>query len=159
MIHNTQSAQMSLKQDGRNIYAIMKIMCLPGYHHIYIYIYVYIYICMYVYLYIYIHIYTHICNHENIVLPGYHHTALRQLMHFGTWGKIHHAGKCMGCHKVIVVITRQEDTLLSWLHIYYAHVASVSFVYSVCHGSYLHIRVFPTRGIGESPRKRKIKHS
>ena len=33
MIHNTKSAQISQKQDGRNIYAIMKTMCPPGYHH------------------------------------------------------------------------------------------------------------------------------
>ena len=29
----TQSAQISQKQDGRNIYVIMKTMCPPGYHH------------------------------------------------------------------------------------------------------------------------------
>ena len=33
MIHDTQSAQISQKQDGRNIYAIMKTMCPPSYHH------------------------------------------------------------------------------------------------------------------------------
>ena len=33
MIHDTQSAQISRKQDERNIYAIMKTVCLPGYHH------------------------------------------------------------------------------------------------------------------------------
>ena len=33
MIHDTQSAQTSQKQDGRNIYAIMKTMYPPGYHH------------------------------------------------------------------------------------------------------------------------------
>ena len=34
MIHDTQSAQILQKQDyGRNIYAIMKTMCSPGYHH------------------------------------------------------------------------------------------------------------------------------
>ena len=33
MIHDTQSAQISHKQDERNIYVIMKIMCPPGYHH------------------------------------------------------------------------------------------------------------------------------
>ena len=37
MIHDTQSAQISQKQDERNIYiyiyAIMKTMCPPGYHH------------------------------------------------------------------------------------------------------------------------------
>ena len=33
MIHDTQSVQISQKQDGRNIYVIMKTMCPPGYHH------------------------------------------------------------------------------------------------------------------------------
>ena len=59
MIHDTQSAQISQKQDGHNIYVIMKTMCPPGYHHngfvathalghmmygLYIYVYIYIYI-------------------------------------------------------------------------------------------------------------------
>ena len=33
MIYDTQSAQISQKQDERNIYAIMKTMWPPGYHH------------------------------------------------------------------------------------------------------------------------------
>ena len=33
MIHDTQSAQISQKQDERNIYIIMKTMYPPGYHH------------------------------------------------------------------------------------------------------------------------------
>ena len=33
MIHDTQSAQISQKQDERNIYVIMKTMFPPGYHH------------------------------------------------------------------------------------------------------------------------------
>ena len=33
MIHDTQSAQISQKQDERNIRVIMKTMCPPGYHH------------------------------------------------------------------------------------------------------------------------------
>ena len=33
MIHDTQSAQISQKQDGRKIYVIMKTMSPPGYHH------------------------------------------------------------------------------------------------------------------------------
>ena len=33
MIHDTQSAQISQKQDERNIHAIMKTMCPPSYHH------------------------------------------------------------------------------------------------------------------------------
>ena len=32
VIHDTQSAQISRKQDERNIYEIMKGMCPPGYH-------------------------------------------------------------------------------------------------------------------------------
>ena len=33
MILNTQSAQISQEQDGRNIYTIMKTMCPPSYYH------------------------------------------------------------------------------------------------------------------------------
>ena len=33
MIRDTQSAQISQKQDGRNIYAIKKTMCPLRYHH------------------------------------------------------------------------------------------------------------------------------
>ena len=32
-IHNTQSAQISQKQDGHNIHVIIKTMHPPGYHH------------------------------------------------------------------------------------------------------------------------------
>ena len=33
MIHNIKSAEISQKQDGHYIYAIMKTMCPPSYHH------------------------------------------------------------------------------------------------------------------------------
>ena len=33
MIHNSQSAQISLEQDGCNIYVVMKTICPPGYHY------------------------------------------------------------------------------------------------------------------------------
>ena len=33
MILDTQSAQISQKEDERNIYVIMKTMCPPGYRH------------------------------------------------------------------------------------------------------------------------------
>ena len=33
MTHDTQRAQISQKQDERNIYVIMKTTCPPGYHH------------------------------------------------------------------------------------------------------------------------------
>ena len=32
MIHVTNRAQISQKQDGRNIYVIMKTICPPGFH-------------------------------------------------------------------------------------------------------------------------------
>ena len=58
MIHDTQSAQISQRQDERNLYAIMKTMCPPGYHHngfvathaLGHMMYVYIYICIYIYI-------------------------------------------------------------------------------------------------------------
>ena len=65
MIHNTQSAQISQKQDERNLHAIMKTMCPPGYQNgfvathalghvmcsIYIYLSVYsVYICLFIIL-------------------------------------------------------------------------------------------------------------
>ena len=34
MIHDTQSAQISQKQEEHDIYVIMKTMCLPGYFRI-----------------------------------------------------------------------------------------------------------------------------
>ena len=56
MIHDTQSAQISQKQDERNIYVIMKTMCPPGYHHngfvathelcVCVYIYVCVCVCV-----------------------------------------------------------------------------------------------------------------
>ena len=84
MIHDTQSAQITQKQDERNIYVyvILKTMCPPGYHvpkcmschkaivvitgrahcfHDYIYIYIYIYIYTYICIYIYIYIYMCVC--------------------------------------------------------------------------------------------------
>ena len=79
MIHDTQRAQISQKEDGHNIYAILKTMCPPGYHHIsfvhelpqshngyivfmiaYIYI-IYICVCVCVCVCVYIYIYVRIC--------------------------------------------------------------------------------------------------
>ena len=58
VIHDTQSAQTSQKQDEHNIYVIMKTMCPPGYHRngfvathalmYIIYLYIYLYICIYI---------------------------------------------------------------------------------------------------------------
>ena len=48
--------------------------------------------------------------------------------------------KCMSCHKAIVVITGRA--LFSWLHIYYAHLASVRFEHSVCRESLMTTYVY-----------------
>ena len=89
MIHDTQSTQMSQKQDGCNIYVIMKTMCSPGYHHnglvathalghmmshdalmvTYIY-YIYIYTYIYIYIYIYIKQNNKIINNINIYISS-----------------------------------------------------------------------------------------
>ena len=65
MIDGIQSAQISQKQDGHNIYAIMKTMCPLGYHHNgfeathalgHMMYGIYTYVCIYT-IYIYIYIY------------------------------------------------------------------------------------------------------
>ena len=56
-MHDTQSTQISQKQDGSNIYAIMKTMHPPVSHNDFVvYIYIYIYYILYI-LYIIIYIY------------------------------------------------------------------------------------------------------
>ena len=54
-MHDTQSTQISQKQDGSNIYAIMKTMRPPVSHNDFV-VYIYIYIILYI-LYIIIYIY------------------------------------------------------------------------------------------------------
>ena len=73
MIHGTQSNQISQNPDEHNIYAIMKTMCPPVYHHngfvtthalehmmygyTHICMYIYTYVCMYtIYIYVYIYV-------------------------------------------------------------------------------------------------------
>ena len=55
VIHDKQSAQISQKQDGRNIYNVYMYMC--TYIYIYIYTHTHIYIYIYIYTYIYVYIY------------------------------------------------------------------------------------------------------
>ena len=45
----------------------------------------------------------------------------------------------MSCHKAIVVITGWAHCFHDFIsiYIYYAHLASVRFEHSVCHGSFL----------------------
>ena len=72
MIDGIQSAQISQKQDGHNIYAIMKTMCPLGYHHNgfeathalgHMMYGIYTYVCIYtVYIYIYIQKFTSKCR-------------------------------------------------------------------------------------------------
>ena len=54
-MHDTQSTQISQKQDGSNIYAIMKTMRPPVSHNDFV-VYIYIYYILYI-LYIIIYIY------------------------------------------------------------------------------------------------------
>ena len=54
-MHDTQSTQISQKQDGSNIYAIMKTMRPPISHNDFV-VYIYIYYILYI-LYIIIYIY------------------------------------------------------------------------------------------------------
>ena len=66
MIHDTQSAQISQKQDERNIYVIMKTMCPPGYHQNGFVTTYALEHMMYVYrkFYVYTHIYTYDFVHD-----------------------------------------------------------------------------------------------
>ena len=68
MIDGIQSAQISQKQDGHNIYAIMKTMCPLGYHHNgfeathalgHMMYGIYTYVCIYT-------IYIYICIYKNL---------------------------------------------------------------------------------------------
>ena len=88
--------------------------------------------CLYICIYL--------CNHENNVpsrlsLP----MALWELMHLGTWCtvKTWNRTSCAQVHEFPQSHCgdNREGTLLSWLHIYYAHLASVTFEHSACYGS------------------------
>ena len=71
--------------------------------------------------------------------PGYHHNdfvAIHALGHmmYGSCAQVHelpqsHCGD------------NREGTLFAWFHIYYAHLASVRFEHSVCHGSLMTIYI------------------
>ena len=75
--------------------------------------------------------------------PGYHHNGFVATHALG-----HHVPKCMSCHKAIVVITGRAHCFHDYIHIYYAHLASVRFEHSVCRGSlmttniYIYIYIF-----------------
>ena len=101
MIHDTQSAQISQKQDERNIYVIMKTMCPPGYHHNGF-------------------VATHALGHM-MYAPYITLLALlveHSLVHwYQQCGTVHHVPKCMSCHKAIVVITGRAHCFHDYIYI------------------------------------------
>ena len=113
--------------------------------HTYIYIYIYIYIYMYIYIYIYM---------KTMCPPSYHHNdsvaTQRQLTMdlcvpcLGFWALFSSLVTAMCNHPSCAQVhelkqshcrTNWEATLFSWLHIYYAHLASVRFKHFLCRGS------------------------
>ena len=88
MIHDTQSAKISQKQDGRrNIYVIMKTMCPLGYHHNGF-------------------VPTHVLGHMMYCIMLLALLVEHSLVHwYQQCVTVHHVPKCMSCHKAIVVIT------------------------------------------------------
>ena len=119
MIHDTLSAQISQKQNGHNIYAIMKTLCPPSYHHN---------------GFVASHALGHMIYGYTLLVPV-KQSVLNKL------SKEHNMhDMCMTCHKVHDLPQshcgdNHEGTLFLWLHIYYAHLAFVKFEHSVCHGS------------------------
>ena len=98
MIHDTQSAQISQKQDERNIYVIMKTMCPPGYHHN---------------GFVATHALGHMVYGSTLLVPMNQRVLITLLallvehclVHwYQQCGTVHHVPKCMSCHKAIVVI-------------------------------------------------------
>ena len=95
MIHDTQSAQISQKQDGRNIYVTMKTMCPPGYH------------CNGS---VATHALGHMMYHYTLLVPMNQTIRLlalpveHSLVHwYQQCVTVNHVPKCMSCHKAIVV--------------------------------------------------------
>ena len=94
MIHDTQSAQISQKQDWRNIYVIMKTMCPPGYHHN---------------GFVAIHALGHCVCRGSLMTT--HITLLALLVEHSLvhWYQqcvtVHHVPKCMSCYKAIYIYT------------------------------------------------------
>ena len=136
MIHNTQSAQISQKQDGRNIYAIMKTMPRPGYHHN-----------------------GYVATHElgrmiaYILRPSCFCEIWALCVLWITYDHLYYA-PCLACWALFGSLVpamsnrtscaqvhelpqshcgdNREGTLFSWLHIHYTHLAFVRFEHSVC---------------------------
>ena len=122
MIHDTQSAQISQKQDERNIYVTMKTMCPPGYHHNGL---------------VATHAPGHMMYGSTLLVPmRFEHSVCRgslmttnitllallvehSLVHwYQQCGTVHHVPRCMGCHKAIVVITGRAHCFHGYIYTY-----------------------------------------
>ena len=107
MIHDTQSAQISQKQDERNIYVIMKTMCPPGYHHN---------------GFVATHALGHMMYGSTLLVPMNQRVLNKQSKHslvhwYQQCGTVHHVPKCMSCHKAIVVITGRAHCFHDYIYI------------------------------------------
>ena len=95
-----------------------------------------LYICIYIYIYIYIniYIYMYICIYIYIYLQSWKEFSYRLFSQWicgnlRTWARdVRFIKPQSHCRD------NQEGTLFSWLHTYYAHLASVRFEHSVCCG-------------------------
>ena len=109
MIHDTQSAQISQKQDGRNIYVTMKTMCPPGYH------------CNGS---VATHALGHMMYHYTLLVPVNQTIKLlallveHSLVHwYQQCVTVNHVPKCMSCHKAIVVITGRAHCFHDYIYV------------------------------------------
>ena len=117
------------------------------YKYIYIYIYIYILFCLYIYVYsFYIYIYIYTC----LIYMYYTHIHIKKsfadrLLYTMKKLSAHHrlhVSKCLSCisswNLSFDFDNNWESTLFTWLHMFYAHFASASFVHFVCRG-YIYI--------------------
>ena len=111
MIHDTQSAQISQKQDERKIYAIMKTMCPPSYHHN-----------------------DSVATQRQLTMD----LCIPCLAFWALFGSLVPAmcnrPSCAQVHELTQSHCGDnwEATLFSWLHVYYAHLASVRLEHFLC---------------------------
>ena len=128
MIHDTQSAQISQKQDEYDIYAIMETICPSCYHHN---------------EFVATHTFGHLMYSYTFLVPT-NQTVLKKqskernrssrmhsLVHwYQQCATVHHVSKRMSCHKVIVVITRRAHCFHDCIYI--THILILQDLSTLC---------------------------
>ena len=107
MIHGTQNTQISQKQDGHNIRAIMKTMCPPSHRHRGF-------------------VATHALGHSvcrgSLMITSIALLALLVEHSLVYWYQqcvtVHHVPKCMTCHRATVVMTGRAHRFHDCMYIY-----------------------------------------